>query len=371
MNSELKEQIFDIIKNNSRIKATKIASQLSITKKEVNSILYSRSGLRGRVVQNKSYEWSIVGSSSKSSYSTYSSSEQEKNTKLAKISKYFLDCLVYDADYGVSTFQKSSFNDLDYSQIPYLPNISDKNFSDIFSSNQDSNDLLKKINRDKFRLGLYLGYPTSLRFHRGKKGWEGFFVEPLFLFPLQFSKEGGGYPGISQSTPFINFSFLKRYQSSDSGNIIEESIQIFEELGLNENDEEPDLDEIFQRMQVIRPDWNWKEEIDPHKLSNEVNIKDLNEEGIYNKAILINGERSPYTQGLENELSKLTKLEEDDYKNTSLGYLINNGYEENEEQELNQDLIEVVPLNSEQRSAVINSLHKPLTVITGPPGTGK
>ena len=73
MNSELKEQIFDIIKNNPRIKATKIASQLSITKKEVNSILYSRSGLRGRVVQNKSYEWSIEGSSSKSSSSTFDS----------------------------------------------------------------------------------------------------------------------------------------------------------------------------------------------------------------------------------------------------------------------------------------------------------
>ena len=97
---------------------------------------------------------------------------------------------------------------------------------------------------------------------------------------------------------------------SDTGNIIEESIQIFEELGLNESQDEPDLDDVLQRLQVIRPEWNWKEEIDPHELSNKTNIADINEEGIYNKAVIINGDRSQFTQGLENELSKLTKVEE-------------------------------------------------------------
>ena len=35
------------------------------------------------------------------------------------------------------------------------------------------------------------------------------------------------------------------------------------------------------------------------------------------------------------------------------------------------DLIEILPLNQEQRRAVIQGLTNPLTVITGPPGTGK
>ncbi len=34
-------------------------------------------------------------------------------------------------------------------------------------------------------------------------------------------------------------------------------------------------------------------------------------------------------------------------------------------------LLEVVPLNAEQRQAVVQGLSAPLTVVTGPPGTGK
>src|SRR5215831_10076255 len=34
-------------------------------------------------------------------------------------------------------------------------------------------------------------------------------------------------------------------------------------------------------------------------------------------------------------------------------------------------ILEVVPLNNEQRQAVVQGLQRPLTVVTGPPGTGK
>ena len=34
-------------------------------------------------------------------------------------------------------------------------------------------------------------------------------------------------------------------------------------------------------------------------------------------------------------------------------------------------ILEIVPLNSEQRQAVVQGLSTPLTVVTGPPGTGK
>src|SRR5215813_4295704 len=34
-------------------------------------------------------------------------------------------------------------------------------------------------------------------------------------------------------------------------------------------------------------------------------------------------------------------------------------------------ILEVLPLNNEQRQAVVQGLQRPLTVVTGPPGTGK
>ena len=85
----VKDNIYKIIEKNPKIKATKIASILGLNKKEVNSILYSKSGLRDKVVQNKSYEWSIA---SKSKPKTQSKEETEilgKNTNLTKLFKYF------------------------------------------------------------------------------------------------------------------------------------------------------------------------------------------------------------------------------------------------------------------------------------------
>ena len=53
-------------------------------------------------------------------------------------------------------------------------------------------------------------------------------------------------------------------------------------------------------------------------------VSDITEEGIYNRAIFIVTEKSPYTVGLEAELLKLTQLEEKDYKDTALYDWIHN-----------------------------------------------
>ena len=77
-----------------------------------------------------------------------------------------------------------------------------------------------------------------------------------------------------------------------------------------------------------------------------------------------------FTQGLEKELNKLSELNLEDYSETSLGKFLNNNFDKIENNE-NNNLIEVLPLNNEQREAVQSSLNNSLTVITGPPGTGK
>ena len=89
----------------------------------------------------------------------------------------------------------------------------------------------------------------------------------------------------------------------------EEILLIYEELGLSDNEDIPELDDIFIRLQKIRPDWKWKEKIDPYKLSSKNKLSDLEELGIYNKAAIIFGEKSMFTRGLENELNKLSELD--------------------------------------------------------------
>ena len=99
-------------------------------------------------------------------------------------------------------------------------------------------------------------------------------------------------------------------------------------------------------------------------------LGDEQEPGIYNRAVLLIAERSPYTRGLEVELRQLQMVPEAEYKRTALGaWLRHEAFESNLTE--TSALLEVLPLNSEQRQAVQQGLKNDLTVVTGPPGTGK
>ena len=152
---------------------------------------------------------------------------------------------------------------------------------------------------------------------------------------------------------------------------MEEAIQLAEELGLgNVAGDQPDLDELLSRRREIRADWDWQESPDPSALSSGPTLASLSQQGIYNRAILVCAERSPYTRGLESELGMLQSVEEGKYRGTGLGaWLMRQTIDSPPADQ--QPLLEVLPLNSEQRQSVRQALSNPLTVITGPPGTGK
>lgn len=94
-----------------------------------------------------------------------------------------------------------------------------------------------------------------------------------------------------------------------------------------------------------------------------------------NRPILFKSERSSYTQHLRRELEALIeysrlnrRLEE-----TAIGILAGIGsptMERSAGQAL-PPLLQVLPLNSSQEKAARSAMEMPLTVITGPPGTGK
>ena len=79
-----------------------------------------------------------------------------------------------------------------------------------------------------------------------------------------------------------------------------------------------------------------------------------------------------YTKGLEFELRSLQSVAERSYRATALGAWINapDVHARPADRPL-LPMLDVVALNAEQRQAVRQGLSNPLTVITGPPGTGK
>ncbi len=229
-------------------------------------------------------------------------------------------------------------------------------------------NLFGKIRKDRGRMEMYFGYPTTLKKVKSKKSnWEGFFVEPILLFPVEMDNRT---PKISPGFPIFNLSVLKRFTNEEHEQLMDELVQLEEELNLNSEDELPELDDLVQKLNKIRPEWPWKESIIPDELQTTPELRNLQEEGIYNRAVLIISERSPFTQGLETELKSLSEIQPDTYENTALGQWISGNIHKKEKEE-SVPLLEVLPLNSEQRQAIQNSLENSLTIITGPPGTGK
>src|SRR5690606_23678874 len=94
----------------------------------------------------------------------------------------------------------------------------------------------------------------------------------------------------------------------------------------------------------------------------------------YNRPILFRSERSIFTVHLRRELEALRKYPRflDEAMDTAIGYLLSpRKIREKDVNNSNLRLIEVRPLNISQERALQSGLTAPLTVVTGPPGTGK
>jgi hypothetical protein len=221
--------------------------------------------------------------------------------------------------------------------------------------------LIGRQQRDNRKKALWLGYPVRIRQVRSRKSLEGAYLEPLLIWPQDpDAGELGFLP-----EPLVNTRALEGLNSSE--NALEEAEKLAGELGL-EASELPPLDELAARVRDLRPEWDWKEPLDPAKLRVFGELRRTSENGIYNAAVIVMVDRSPFTVGLERELSDLRSVDDEAIASSSLGTLLGAS---GAQTAIEGPLLEPVPLNAEQRTAVRQALSEPLSVITGPPGTGK
>ena len=359
------ERILVLLKAKPGQKARDIAAELGIDRDTVNLVMHEQ--LKGKVWQDRSYRWYPQGDDGGR---TGRRGTEQLDTALARLCRYYLDCLSQDDLGGVSEFAASRYGDTNYIELETLP-MFDESGDDAFDS-EAGRRVLGRIRRDRNRQAVFLGYPVRLNLIRSRSSaWEGFKVEPLLLFPFQDADIGHGNPTLTDDLPQINFKALRALSNAGDTSLMEEAILLAEELGLgNAADDRPDLDELFTRLKEIRAEWDWHEEIDPYELSHGTPLSDLNQQGIFNRGILVTVERSKYTKGLESELGSLQSIPDSKCRGTALSRWLDAQTIDSPPAD-QQPLLEVLPLNSEQRQAVRQSLSNPLTVITGPPGTGK
>lgn len=360
---DLAAKILGALAKKPKQKGIELADLLGVDRKQINRCLSY--ALSGKVVQDSGYRWSLTADGGTSSSGVISPAVPL--TETSRLCRYYLEVIGQDSDEGVSVFASSKYGEPEYAELPSLP-VLNQNWA--WWNSPGVERVLSKVRADRSNLVAWLGYPVRIREHRTPK-WHGFFLEPVMLWPIELPERSGDVFRFADDLPIPNFSVLRSVAMGDASAAVEEAARLDEELGLNSPlEDRPEVDELLERLVAIRPDWDWLEEINPESCVLDVPIAGLAKAGIYNRAVILPGKRSPYTQGLESELKNLSEQPESEIGKTALGSWLSGNFV-HQTKLGDETLIEVVPMNTEQRAAVQSALAAPHTVVTGPPGTGK
>ncbi|MHA1869106.1 MAG: AAA domain-containing protein, partial [Candidatus Heimdallarchaeaceae archaeon] len=195
---------------------------------------------------------------------------------------------------------------------------------------------------------LFYGYPLFMDSNGN--------VSPIFFVELFFEEKDDSIVFTKESVipEFNHYILIKhdynveeinkiRLEIEEEDNFIIKLEKIIELLNL---DKKTISSELEQKPLIVRPSSQ-----------------------LINKAILYFGGRMGFTKGLVDELQKLKKLSLHQLESTSLGILFDK--EEHETSKIKKDILEIFNLNESQEKAVENAFSNNISVITGPPGTGK
>ncbi|MBN2602659.1 MAG: AAA family ATPase [Candidatus Thermoplasmatota archaeon] len=205
----------------------------------------------------------------------------------------------------------------------------------------------KIINTQKQK-SVFYGYPLVINTYDK--------ISPLFFIELTVTTQENSLVLLKKTKTEINHAILSTF-----GFEIEEIHKL--RLEIQENNFDEQITAILDLLHL--PKTHISSTLDT-KLPGEFQTPQ-----ILNKTILYTGERTGITRNLIRELRRLKQLPYGEVIATSLGFFLGEKIQKNSKKALTKQLLEVFPLNNSQQQAVEHALTYPLTVITGPPGTGK
>ncbi|MBM4344292.1 MAG: AAA family ATPase [Deltaproteobacteria bacterium] len=231
----------------------------------------------------------------------------------------------------------------------------------------DVNRMVSALRQGRSSTDLYYGFPCWIG--SGQEGTDGAVrtIEPLFLLDVVHRPDGGDW-NLELADGWVRWNSDLVYRLAPTA---EERRQLLEDLGLLEVDGEPvPIAELVARMQPLVDAQTIVEPLDPHRLAHAPPTNAVHRTGWYNRAILVIGDRPGFTQGLYAELERLRDaMTPELLAQSALGPLL--GAELPASAATEPAVVEVVPLDTDQRAAVAAALCNKLSVVTGPPGTGK
>jgi hypothetical protein len=216
---------------------------------------------------------------------------------------------------------------------------------------------------------LYYGWPCYVRPSATTDGKTYSWIDPLFLLKVtrDESSETAAFT-LQRGWPRINERFLDILAPT-----LEERLALAESLGLPNAEVLPreGLVLFWRQLMQLYPDLMVIEEPAPAQLAVS-DFSTLPEEGIYNRAILFRARQPREQRALSAELRALSELALDAViPLTALGSLFGRGTPATLSSMREHHLLQITPLNLSQRQACQRTATHELTVITGPPGSGK
>lgn len=268
---------------------------------------------------------------------------------LKKLCKYYISCIELED----STTLRVSIND-------------EQSFIGLFWLNKESllqSDIgaFLRNNFEKEK-DLLIGYPI-LKIKQ--------FLSPVFIIHITYNDGSHGEPKgfCIDDELLINKDIIDKYSTNEKTENIYELRELELELGFTDGHASFDsLKEVVSLLRTIRPNWEWKDKLNPDNLKKDV-LRITDADGILNRAYLFSKEPTPYTVGLGHELANLEKWGDLDIRHSVLWKFIHKQFYKNPPYK--KEILEVLPLNDEQEKAVRSALSADVTLIAGPPGTGK
>lgn len=268
---------------------------------------------------------------------------------LKGLCKYYISCIALESN---TTFRASMKDEKSFITLPWIND---------YALKKPEIGAFLRGNKDK-EMDLLIGYPILKINH---------ILSPLFIIPVTYSDGTRGKPeGFSiDDELIINKDIIDKYSTNEKTENIYELRELESELGFTEGHADfSDLSEKVTLLKTIRPDWDWLDDLNIDNLEKgPMRISDS--DGILNRAILFAKEPTPYTVGLSNELARLGEYGDLDIRHSILWKFIHSQFDNNPPHK--HDILEILPLNEEQEKAVKSALSADITLIAGPPGTGK
>lgn len=268
---------------------------------------------------------------------------------LKSLCKYYISCIALESN---TTLRVSMKDEYSFTGLPWLNN-------GALKSPAIGAFLRGNLEKEK---ELLIGYPLLKVRH---------FLSPLFIIHITYCDgKRGKEEGFSiDEELLINKDIIDKYSTNDRTENIYELRELEAELGFTEG--HASLDDLAEKvglLRTIRPDWDWLDDLNIDDLTkSQLQITD--NDGILNRAVIIAKDPTPYTVGLSNELANLEQYGDLDIRHSILWKFIHKQFNNNAPFE--KEILEVLPLNDEQEKAVRSALSADVTLIAGPPGTGK